>query len=140
MNDDLLVFECMNNSFGEYNTEKGMMQSRHNFQNSINDKSSYFLNYQTNINFPNTSASSLLCLSVENNSLVGSSLNPSNSQLESPIKSQTISNLSENNFIKNAYMVSDSFFVSLCDQNIFRTSPVKQQANDMMDEMDQMFN
>lgn len=140
MNDDLLIFECMNNSFGEYDTEKGVIQSRYNFQNSVNDKSSYFLNYQTNINFPNKSASSVLCLSVENNSIVSSILNPTNSNLECSIKSETIPNLNENNFIKNGFMVSDSFFVSLCDQNIFRTSPVKQQTNDMMDEMEQMFN
>jgi hypothetical protein len=57
------LFECMNNLCGVYNSDTGITTWKYQYQNSIHDKSDYFINTQI-------AKDSLLCANFKNDRVV----------------------------------------------------------------------
>ena len=124
------LFQCMNNLCGVYNSETGMTAWKYQYQNSINDKSDYFLNTQIFDNSP-------LCMNFRNNKIMISEFNnisSSNTSLIPKVSTELVNFDSSNYFVRDAFCTNpeslNSHIISLRSDNILQISPsVSTQAN-----------
>jgi hypothetical protein len=121
INNSEFLFECINNLTGVYNCDTGMTPWKLQYQNSILDKSDYFLNTQL-------SATSLYCANFNSNNIIFSEFSPNltlnNAQLI-PVARATLQNFdSTSHYIRSAFGVNlknpKSKIISLGSDDILR--------------------
>ena len=124
MDQSQFLFECMNNLTGVYNCETGISPWKFQYQNSILDKSDYFLN--TQISGLNT-----FCANFFKNKIIisqyESTLNSQTATLNKKIETELSNFNSSMHYIYSAFCPLESgenpYIVSLASDNILRITP-----------------